>query len=80
MTTSDLTARLRTMLAEQLAVDESRIAADTLLFDDLGADSLALSELGERISTELGVDLTGVPELAYRTIGDLVGHLEKALG
>jgi acyl carrier protein len=48
---------LRTMIAESLAVDQSAIALESRLIDDLGADSLDFVDLIFAIENAFGVKL-----------------------
>jgi len=48
--------RLKTMIAEQLGVDESKITGDVSLIDELGADSLDVVELVMELEEEFGLD------------------------
>ena len=41
--------KMRAILASQLGMDESEIRPDSSFKDDLGADSLALFELGKEL-------------------------------
>ena len=47
--------RLRPMIADSLAVDESRVVPEARLIDDLGADSLDFVDLVFAIEKEFGV-------------------------
>ena len=47
--------KLRSMIADSLAVDESRVVREARLIDDLGADSLDFVDLVFAIEKEFGV-------------------------
>ena len=57
MSRSDILPRVRALIADSLAVDESRVAADSRLIDDLGADSLDFVDLIFAIEKAFGVKL-----------------------
>ena len=57
MSRSDILPRVRALIADSLAVDESRVAADSRLIDDLGADSLDFVDLTFAIEKAFGVKL-----------------------
>jgi acyl carrier protein len=57
MPPGDVFARLRTMIADSLAVEASTITPESRLIDDLGADSLDFVDLMFAIETEFGVKL-----------------------
>jgi acyl carrier protein len=52
---NDVFLRLRTMVADSLAVDAAQITPDSRLIDDLGADSLDFVDLVFAIEREFGV-------------------------
>jgi acyl carrier protein len=55
MNRSDVFPKLRSMIADSLAVDESQISVQSRLIDDLGADSLDFVDLVFAIEKEFGV-------------------------
>lgn len=55
MNRDSILPRLRTMIADSLAVEESRVVPEARLIDDLGADSLDFVDLVFAIEKELGV-------------------------
>ena len=57
MTRGDVFSRLRTMIADSLAVDESDVMLESRLIDDLGADSLDFVDLVFAIEKTFGVRL-----------------------
>lgn len=58
ITRSDTIERVKSCLAEVLALDSATISADASLIDDLGADSLDLVELMFVLERGFGVRLT----------------------
>ena len=71
-------ARLRILVAAQLAVSEAELTAETSLVEDLAADSLDLAELTVAIEMELGVTLAEHDVVALRTYRDLVCAVRRA--
>lgn len=57
MADNNLEARLKTMIAEQLGVDEAQVVPSASFADDLNADSLDLVELIMSIEEEFGVEI-----------------------
>ena len=53
----DVFTKLRKMIADSLAIDESRVMPESRLIDDLGADSLDFVDLTFGIENEFGVKL-----------------------
>lgn len=66
------------ILVEQLRIDKKKVTKDTNLTTDLGADSLDLVEILMSLEEEFDISIPdeAIPEI--RTIGDLVGYIEKA--
>lgn len=76
---------IRRELAEVLEVDIEVVALTDRFADDLGADSLALIELVERLEEQMGryrpgfrIDDDNLAEL--RTVGEAVDHVVALLG
>jgi len=69
--------KVRTILADQLEVDEDRITMDTNIMEDLGADSLDVVELIMCLEEEFGIVITdeGVGQLT--TVRQVVEFIEK---
>lgn len=57
MDTSSVFPRVRTILADVLAIDESEIRPDTSLIGDLGAESIDLADLVFQLEQEFGVKI-----------------------
>jgi acyl carrier protein len=74
-----IAARVRAALAEAFAVEEDRLTPETSLYDDMGADSLAVMELLSALEDDLGIELPESHEFALgiRTVGDLVEAFES---
>jgi len=57
MTRDDIFPRVRAMIADSLAIDESTVALQSRLIDDLGADSLDFVDLVFAIEKAFGVKI-----------------------
>ena len=72
--------KIRSIISDQLNVDESKITLDTSFTDDLGADSLDLfqiiAELEEAFDMEFASEDTG----KIKTVGDAVSYIQSAQG
>lgn len=68
--------KIRTIIAEQLSVEESRITPETTFVDDLGADSLdifqIISEIEEAFDAEFETDAAE----KIKTVGDAVNYIK----
>jgi acyl carrier protein len=74
MDKAEIEARVRKVLAEQLAVDEAQVVPDARFAEDLNADSLDLLE--EEWNIEIPEDeMEGV-----KTVGAAVALVEQKLG
>jgi len=67
------------LLAEQLGIDESTISMDTNITEDLGADSLDVVELLMASEEEFGITISDEDAIGFKTVGDVVSHIEKAM-
>lgn len=68
--------KVKTILAEQFDVDESKITADTDLQEDLGADSLDVVDLIMSIEDEFSVEIPDDAVEDIKTVGSLVSFIE----
>lgn len=64
------------ILAEQFDVEEEKIAEDTNLQDDLGADSLDVVDLLMSIEDEFEIEIPDEEIENIRTVGALVSYIE----
>ena len=69
--------KLSKIIAEQLGMDQSKITKDTLLKEDLQADSLDIVEVIMSIEEEFGIQVDDDDALAFKTVGDVVEYIEK---
>lgn len=71
---------LRTMIAEQFAIDPAGVTMDTSYEDDLGADSVDLVELMMALEEAFEVDEIPEEELAgMKTVGDTVQYINSKI-
>ncbi len=69
---SDLNAKIKAIVAEQLGVD-AELVTDTASFsDDLGADSLDTVELVMALEEEFEVEIEDEVAQAVKTVADVV--------
>ena len=54
---SDIEARVKKIIAEQLGVEESQVTGDKAFVADLGADSLDTVELVMALEDEFGIEI-----------------------
>ncbi len=77
MADATLDPRLKTIIAEQLGVDEERVVPSASFADDLEADSLDLVELIMSIEEEFGVEIPDEEAEKIATVADAMNYLES---
>jgi acyl carrier protein len=69
--------KLKSLIAEQLSVDEDEVTADANIQDDLGADSLDVVDLITTIEDEFDISIPDEAVEEIKTVGDIVNYIEK---
>lgn len=69
--------KVRDMLAEALNIPAEKITLDSVVTDDLGADSLDMVELLSRLEDEEGIVIPEEDLDSLSTVGDIVNELTK---
>lgn len=75
-----LSDKVKRALAEQLMLDEADIKTESRLVEDLGADSLDLVQLLILLEKEYSVTFEEEEIKDVKTVGDIIGFLEKHIG
>ncbi len=70
--------KVKTMISEQLDVEEERIDRKTT-FEDIDADSLDVVELVMALEEEFNLEIADEEVEKIKTIGDIVSYIEKAI-
>jgi len=68
---------VKSIIVEQLGVDEEEVTPDASFVDDLGADSLDTVELVMAFEEEFGCEIPDDAAETILTVGDAVKFLEK---
>ena len=75
---SEIEAKVKKIIVEQLDVEESSVAPDAKFIEDLGADSLDTVELVMALEDEFGLDIPDDQAEKMTTVGKaldyIVGH------
>jgi acyl carrier protein len=69
--------KVKSIIVEQLGVDEEEVTPDASFVDDLGADSLDTVELVMAFEEEFGVEIPDDAAETILTVGDAIRFLEK---
>ncbi|MCB7520195.1 acyl carrier protein [[Clostridium] hylemonae] len=68
--------KIKSMVADNLGVEESTITEASSFKDDLGADSLDLFELVMALEEEFGVEIPTEDLEQIVTVGDVIKYVE----
>jgi acyl carrier protein len=80
MDRNDIEERVRKVLAEQLAVDESQVTASARFAEDLNADSLDLTEAVLALEDEMGIEIPEEEMESVKTVGQAIDLVATKLG
>ncbi|MBP1576096.1 MAG: acyl carrier protein [Oscillospiraceae bacterium] len=69
--------RVKEILCDQLDVEPEKVTMDSLIADDLGADSLDVVEVIMSLEDEFGIEVPDEAVKDVRTVGDVVNYIEE---
>ena len=69
--------KVKSILSEQLDIAESDISAESLIAEDLGADSLDVVDLLMSLEDEFEVEIPDEEIENIKTVGDLVNYINN---
>ena len=69
--------KIQDILSEQLEIDKDEIKPESLIGDDLGADSLDVVDLLMSLEDEFEVEIPDEAIETVKTVGDLVSFIES---
>ena len=67
--------KVKSILCEQLDADENKVTMDTLIAEDLGADSLDVVDLLMSLEDEFDVEIPDEEIENIKTVGNLVHYI-----
>lgn len=68
--------KIKSIISEQLGVEEDEITMDSSFIDDLGADSLDIVELIMALETEFDIEISDEDAEKVATVGDVVDYIK----
>ena len=69
--------KVKSIIVDQLDVDEDKVTMDANIQDDLGADSLDVVDLITTIEDEFDLSIPDEAVEEIKTVGDIVNYIEK---
>ena len=70
--------KVKTIIVNQLGVEEASVTSNAKFIEDLGADSLDIVELVMAIEEGFGVDIPDDEAESIRTVDDAINFVKKA--
>lgn len=69
--------KIKNIIVENLGVSPEEVKLDSILSDDLGADSLDAVEISMAIEEEFGIDITDEVLEKFKKVSDIVNFVDK---
>ena len=69
--------KVRSVLCDQLDLDEDKVTMDSSIVDDLGADSLDVVDLIMTLEEEFDIEMPDEEIEGVKFVGDLVKYIEN---
>lgn len=69
--------KIKKIIADNLEIDEDSVTMDSVVTDDLGADSLDVVDLVMSFEDEFGVEIPDDAVENIKTVGDIVKYIEE---
>lgn len=73
----ELFAKIKSMIADRLNVDEAAVTMEASFKDDLGADSLDLVELVMELEDEFDIEIADEEAEKIATVGDVINYIQS---
>ena len=71
--------KVKSIIKEQLGVDEEKVTLEASIIDDLGADSLDVVDLVMSLEEEFDVEIPDEDVEGMKTVGDIVKYIEAKI-
>lgn len=69
--------KVRDIICDQLELEEDAVTMDSVLLDDLGADSIDLVDLVMSFEDEFDMEISDEALESIKTVGDIVKYIEE---
>ena len=69
--------KVRAIICDQLELDEDVVTLDSVLLEDLGADSIDLADLVMTLEDEFDLEISDEELENIRTVADIVKFIEE---
>ncbi len=69
--------KVKSIIVDELMVDEADVTLESNIKDDLGADSLAVVDLAMSLEDEFGIEIPDNELEDVKTVGDVVKLIES---
>ncbi len=76
---SDVAAKVKEIIIDQLGVSEDEVVEGAAFVEDLGADSLDLTELIMAMEEEFDLEIDDDQAQKILKVGDAISHIKKAV-
>ena len=77
METEEIFEKVKTVIVEQLGIDEASVRMDSSFLDDLGADSLDIVEFIMALEEEFGIEIPEEDVEKIVTVKDVVEYISE---
>jgi acyl carrier protein len=74
---SDVFDKVKSIIAERLSIDESKVTESSSFIEDLGADSLDTVELIMQLEDAFGIQIPDEDAEKISTVGDAVKYIDE---
>jgi len=75
MTATNIEAKVKSIIADQLGVSEDKVKLESSFIEDLGADSLDIVELVMAMEEEFEVSIPDEEAENIKTVGDAINYV-----
>ncbi len=69
--------KIREIICDQLELEEEVVTMDSVLLEDLGADSIDLADLVMTFEDEFDLEISDEDLENIKTVGDIVKYIEE---